>query len=91
MNMPTRNVVFTDRQSAFIDELVASGRYQNASEVLRAGMRLLERSEAEFEELRARLRQGLEDYRGGDFAEGDGRLTMRAIIDEFSDKATAAE
>ena len=89
--MPTRNVVFTDRQSAFIDEMVISGRYQNASEVLRAGMRLLERQEAEFEELRTRLRQGLEEYRRGEIVEGDGLDVMRGIIDEFSDKATAAE
>ena len=34
--MPTRNVVLTDHQAAFVDSLVASGRYQNASEVLRA-------------------------------------------------------
>lgn len=45
--MPTRNVVLTDHQSAMIDRLVASGRYQNASEVLRDGLRLLERREAE--------------------------------------------
>ncbi|MFW5739925.1 MAG: type II toxin-antitoxin system ParD family antitoxin, partial [Myxococcota bacterium] len=45
--MATRNVVLTDRQSELIDRLVASGRYQNASEALRAGLRLLEREEAE--------------------------------------------
>ena len=40
--MPTRNVVITDHQSRLIDELVESGRYQNASEVLREGIRLIE-------------------------------------------------
>lgn len=89
--MPTRNVVFTDRQSAFIDEMVTSGRHQNASEVSRAGMRLLERQEAEFEELRVWLRQGLADFRHGDFVEGDGRDAMRATIDEFAERTTAAE
>jgi antitoxin ParD1/3/4 len=33
--MPTRNVVLTDHQAALVEHLVASGRYQNASEVLR--------------------------------------------------------
>ena len=33
--MPTRNVVLTDQQTEFIKQLVSSGRYQNASEVLR--------------------------------------------------------
>jgi len=44
--MPTRNVVITDRQQQFIDSLVASGRFQNVSEVLRDGLRLVECREA---------------------------------------------
>lgn len=44
--MPTRNVVVTDHQAKLIEELVRSGRYQNASEVLREGLRLVERQEA---------------------------------------------
>jgi antitoxin ParD1/3/4 len=45
--MPTRNVVLTDHQEKVIDNLVGSGRYQNASEVLREGLRLVERRETE--------------------------------------------
>lgn len=45
--MPTRNVVLTDHHAAIIEKLVASGRYQNASEVLREGLRLVEQREAE--------------------------------------------
>lgn len=45
--MATRNVVLTPHQHELVDSLVATGRYQNASEVLRAGLRLLERQEAE--------------------------------------------
>lgn len=45
--MPTRNVVLTEQQNFFIDQLLASGRYQNASEVLREGLRLIERQERE--------------------------------------------
>jgi antitoxin ParD1/3/4 len=45
--MPTRNVVLTEHHAAVIDRLVKSGRYQNASEVLRAGLRLVERQEEE--------------------------------------------
>jgi len=36
--MATRNVVLTETQSDLVDRLVASGRYQNASEALRAGI-----------------------------------------------------
>jgi antitoxin ParD1/3/4 len=45
--MPTRNVVLTDQQAELVEKLVGSGRYQNASEVLRDGLRLLQRRELE--------------------------------------------
>ena len=41
--MPTRNVLLTDHQEAFIGDLVRSGRYRNASEVLRESLRPMER------------------------------------------------
>jgi antitoxin ParD1/3/4 len=47
MSMPTRNVVLTKRQEKLIETLVESGRYQNASEVLRDGLRLVEQRQAE--------------------------------------------
>lgn len=77
MCMATRNVVLTDAQSALLERLVASGRYQNASEVLRAGLRLLEREEAELDDLRARLSTGLDEARRGDLAEGTGEEAIR--------------
>lgn len=67
--MPTRNVVLTDRQADLIERLVASGRYQNASEVLREGVRLVEQREAEdklrLAELRAAIRAGDDDLAAG--------------------------
>lgn len=45
--MRTRNISLTAPLDAFIDGRVASGRYQNASEVVRASLRLLERDERE--------------------------------------------
>ena len=75
--MATRNVVLTDAQSALVDRLIASGRYQNASEALRAGLRLLERDEIELGDLRARLTSGLEEARRGDLAEGSGEQAIR--------------
>ena len=75
--MVTRNVVLTDTQSDLIDRLVASGRYQNASEALRAGLRLLEREEAEMGELRTRLATGLAEARRGELAEGSGEDAIR--------------
>ena len=43
--MPTRNVVLSDYQHQLVETLVHSGRYQNASEVLRDGLRLVEQQE----------------------------------------------
>lgn len=43
--MPTRNVVLSEHQHDFVEALVQSGRYQNASEVLREGLRLIEQRE----------------------------------------------
>jgi antitoxin ParD1/3/4 len=77
MPMPTRNVVLTDSQTDLIERLIADGRYQNASEALRAGLRLLEREEAEMSALRARLVVGLEEARAGALAEGSGEDAIR--------------
>ena len=43
--MPTRNVVLTEHLDEVIDRLVKTGRYQNASEVLRDGLRMVEQRE----------------------------------------------
>jgi len=58
--MPTRNVVLTDHQTIFVEQMVSSGRYQNASEVLRDGLRLIERREQEDAGRLALLRQAVE-------------------------------
>ena len=41
LKQKTRNVSLTPELEAFIDERVATGRYRSASEVVRAGLRLL--------------------------------------------------
>jgi len=67
--MPTRNVVLTDHQANFLEALVTSGRYQNASEVLREGLRLVERREQEDElrlkNLREAVQVGINDIEAG--------------------------
>ena len=69
--MPTRNVVLTDHHEKVIDTLVGSGRYQNASEVLREGLRLVEEREtseaASLELLREAIRVGEADMAAGRF------------------------
>ena len=71
--MPTRNVVLTEHQSSLLEKLVAGGRYQNASEVLREGLRLVEHREMEdklrLKALREAARIGLADADEGRFKE----------------------
>ena len=64
--MPTRNVVLTEPQEDLIRDLVEGGRYQNASEVIRAGLRLLENQEAALQDIRNRLAEGLGQAAAGE-------------------------
>ena len=61
--MPTRNVNLTPELDTFIASRVDTGLYANASEVMRAALRLLEKEEREEEEkmraLRAAIRKGM--------------------------------
>jgi len=86
--VPTRNVVLTEQQTAMLERLVHSGRYQNASEVLRDGLCLVQQREAEDKARVAALRQaakaGMEDFAAGryrSFADSEAlrsRLVTRA-------------
>ena len=75
--MVTRNVVLTTQQADLVERLVSSGRFQNASEALRAGLRLLEQDEYEVIELRERLMVSLRQAKQSQFADGDGQDVVR--------------
>lgn len=93
-----RNVALTDEQNALIQRLVKSGRYASASEVVRDGLRLLQRDEEARlldkwlvegltpeeeasipadvlnrarETIRAKVREGLDEARRGEFVDGE--------------------
>ncbi len=77
--MPTRNVVLTEHHEQVIETLIGSGRYQNASEVLRDGLRLVEEREARhaarLEALREAARVGFTDLDEGRYRDlGDDEL-----------------
>ena len=58
-NTPTRNVSLTTELTAYINAQVASGYYSNASEEVRAGLRLLiERDHALTANARPAARKG---------------------------------
>jgi len=71
----TRNVVLSQHQHELVESLVKSGRYQNASEVLREGLRLVEREQTEealkVAVLRQAAEQGWSDLSQGRFDDVD--------------------
>jgi antitoxin ParD1/3/4 len=88
--MPTRNIVLTDHQARFVEQLVTTGRYQNASEVLREGLRLVESREtqeaAKLNALREAVQIGIDDIEAGRFITFD---TNEALDRHLSTLAAA--
>lgn len=72
------SVVLSDHFTEFLTRQVASGRYGSASEVVRAGLRLLEEREAALVELRAEIAKG----------EASG-WTLDVDVDHMFDEITA--
>lgn len=62
------SVSLSDHFTQFIDRQVEGGRYNSASDVVRAGLRLLEEREAKLEALRSAL---IEGEASGDFQDFD--------------------
>jgi antitoxin ParD1/3/4 len=83
----TRTLSFTPQHSKFVTQCMESGRYQSASEVVRAALRMLEDAEArraaELVRVRAMIAQGMDDIDRGDvvdamtFLRGMGKRTVR--------------
>ena len=69
--MPTRNISLTQELDSLVGELVEGGRYENASEVVRAGLRALEREEQEHEARLTTLLRALDDGEASGVAKGD--------------------
>ena len=93
--MPTRNIVLTDHQSSFLARLVSSGRYQNASEVMREGIRLVELQEKEcqvyLEALREAARVGIADIEAGRFRAFNRLGSLRSHLATLAETVLAGE
>jgi antitoxin ParD1/3/4 len=76
--MPTMNVSLPQGLAEFVEREVASGAYSTASEVVRDGLRILQRDRAAYEERMAILRQeiqlGLDDLDAG-------RISDRSVME----------
>ncbi|VVT15877.1 type II toxin-antitoxin system ParD family antitoxin [Rhizobium sp. EC-SD404] len=65
MSTHKRSIVIGEYFDGFIESQIASGRFNNASEVVRAGLRLLETEEAKLAELRAAIAFGIAELKDG--------------------------
>jgi len=54
------SVVLSDHFNDFITKAVESGRYNSDSDVVRAGLRMLEAEEEKLQRLRAELQKGID-------------------------------
>lgn len=77
--MPTRNVNLTQELDSFILARVESGRFENASEVVRAALRTLEREEQLYEAKLEALRAAIDEGDASGIAEGDAFQQVREL------------
>ncbi|MDR3775016.1 MAG: type II toxin-antitoxin system ParD family antitoxin [Terracidiphilus sp.] len=78
--MPTRNVNLTQELDSFVLARVESGRFENASEVVRAALRTLEREERLFEAKLESLRAAIDEGDASGVAEGDVFAQVREAL-----------
>ena len=78
--MPTRNVNLTDELDRFVLKKVESGRYENASEVVRAALRTLEREEQLYQAKLAALRTAIDEGDASGVAKGNVFARVRKTI-----------
>lgn len=89
--MPTRNVFLSDQFDSFIATGIEEGRYSNASEVVREGLRLLQQRDAEDRAKIAWLRGAAEEAIASlDRGEGKSFASMDDMADHIRGRARLA-
>jgi len=76
------NVSVGERWEGFVDDIVRSGRYGSASEVVREGLRLVEEREAKLKALRDTINASIE--RGGSNSTEDVRRAVSGRLAALS-------
>jgi antitoxin ParD1/3/4 len=93
ISMPTRNVNLTEHFDRLIEAGVTSGRFSNASEVVREGLRLLEQREqedqAKLEWLRKAAKTGFDQIDRGSGIEFHSVDELDAFVDQIGEEVSA--
>ena len=88
--MPTRSVTLSEDETEIVDNLVESGRFRDAGEAVREGLRLVAEVEDEtfgytLEELKAAVQIGLDDLDNGRYIEFESVEGLVAHLKRFGD------
>jgi len=78
------NIYLGKHFEAMIRAKVATGRYANASEVVREALRLMEHDDEKLARLRAKIDEGLASIKRGEYIEV---TDVRAFIDDIMQRA----
>ncbi|SDF52529.1 antitoxin ParD1/3/4 [Epilithonimonas hungarica] len=62
----------------FVDEKISQGRFKNASEIIRAGLRLLEEEENKLQFLKNAIKEGIESGVAKDFEPKSHLASLKA-------------
>lgn len=85
--MPTRNISLTPEQDAFINKVLKTGEYRNASEAVRDAIRALQQRRAEealkLEKLRLAIQQGVAALDRGEYTEVEDE-DLDTFLDELA-------
>jgi antitoxin ParD1/3/4 len=85
--MPTRNINLTNHFDHFVKRQVSSGRYSNASEIVREALRLLEEHEherqAKLKVLRQAAKQGFDEIDQGEGIVLKGKKAVKQFISQI--------
>ncbi len=91
--MPTRNVNLTEHFDRFIATGIKTGRFSNASEVVREGLRLLEQREKEDKAklawLRGAAKEGFDQLDRGDYVTLNSEEELDAFLDQIHEEVSA--
>ena len=82
-----KNIALTEKWYQWVDELVKTGEYRSASEVVRDGLRALqtrkEREQFELEALKHKVKSAIKQADNDEFAKGTGKQVINRVFQDI--------